>query len=106
MLIQIQYLHPADMAKPDRFTGVQPHTRVMYLNTNMIFCINKESVQIQSISRFSQEPQLIEVLPPINHYTVILNSNVLPAIFLHDEQVKDILQEYEDDSEGIINFNQ
>lgn len=101
MIFQIQYIHPADLASTNP-TAVQPPPRDMYLNEHAILFINKESVQVQSISRFSQEPQLIEILPPQNHFSVFLNSHNLPCIFVHEKIIEDIMAESEGD---IFNLN-
>ena len=97
MLIQIQYIHPADLAGTNP-TAVQPAPRVMLLNKTAILFINKEAVQVQSISRFSQEPQLIEILPPQDHSSVFLNSAHLPCIFVHDDMIASLCNDIQDEN--------
>lgn len=83
MFKKVQYLHPQDQAKVDKPTAIHAPLRTMHLNQASILFINEEAIQVQRMNRFTQQPELIDILPPVNHYTVFLNSTALPVIFLH-----------------------
>jgi hypothetical protein len=85
MFKKVQYLHPQDQAKLDKPTAIQAPTRTMYLRAESILFINEEAIQAQRMNRFTQQPELIDILPPINHFTVFLNCPALPVIFLHKD---------------------
>jgi hypothetical protein len=95
MLIQIEYIHPADLANSHSIAA-QTAPRKMLLNEKSILFINKESVQVQSVSRFTQEFQLIEVLPPPEYCSVFLSSAQLPCIFVPDNVIANLCNDIQD----------
>ena len=95
MFIEIEYIHPADLASTNP-TAAQPTPRQMLLNEKSILFINKEAVQVQSVSRFTQEFQLIEVLPPQEYCSVFLNSVIMPCIFVPDNVIANLCNDIQD----------
>jgi hypothetical protein len=85
MMIQVTIIHPADMEQAD----------TLLINAANIVCIGSFPVVIMKYNPFSnqQEPHSIE--PPKEYFTMLINSNILPAVFIHKDSYSDIQAEFE-----------
>jgi hypothetical protein len=91
MMIQVIIMHPQTMHEPE----------MMLVNAANIVCIGKFPISMLKYNAFSQQQEQQELQPPVEWYTMFLNSNLLPAVFIHKDSYSEIQAEFEN-----LNINQ
>jgi len=85
MMIQVIFMHPQSMDKAE----------TMLINAASIICIGKFPVSVIRTNQFNQQQTAETIQPPDEWYTMLIDSNIIPAVFIHSQSHAEIQAEFE-----------